>query len=69
MLHELLLDLLLSDVLGVLGGDHHSVHALGDGAAADHLVLARYLSLAVRAHPGAHAVLADLGVSGGDSGR
>jgi hypothetical protein len=68
VLHELGLDLLLGDVLAVLGGDHDGVDADGDGAAVVHSVLAGHLGLAVGSHPRAGAVLADLGQAGTQGG-
>ena len=60
MLHEVRADLLVRDILGVLSRDHNGVHALGDHAAILILVLAGDLGLAVGAHPGDKASLADL---------
>ena len=60
LLHKLLLDVLLGDVLRVLGGDNDGVHADGDGLAVLHSVLACDLGLAIRADPRADSVLADL---------
>ena len=68
VLHKLGLDLLLSDVLTVLGGDDDSVNADGDGAATLHSVLAGHLGLAVGSHPRAGAVLADLSQAGTQRG-
>lgn len=68
VLKELSLDLVLGDLLVVLGGDDDGVHAHGDGAATLHAVLAGHLGLAVRAHPRADAVLADLSQAGAEGG-
>ena len=68
VLEQLLLDVFLGDVLAVLGGDDNCVHADGDGLAVLHAVLASHLGLAVGAHPGAGAVLADLGEPGTERG-
>lgn len=68
VLHELGLDLLVGDVLRVLGGDDDGVNTLGDGLSVLHLVLAGHLGLAIGAHPRADTVLAhlsELGTKGG----
>ncbi len=54
------MDLLVGDVLVVLGGDEEGVHALRDHGAALLLVLHRHLRLAVRPQPRHCAVLAHL---------
>jgi len=60
VLHELSLDLLLGDVLRVLGGNDNCVDTLGNRLAIIHLVLASHLGLAIRTNPRAGSVLAYL---------
>jgi len=60
LLTQVLLDLLVGDLVVVLGGDHDGVHAERGEGASHTLVLHSHLGLAVGAHPGAHAVLAHL---------
>lgn len=71
LLHQLLADLLVGDVLVVLGRDDDSVHAHWDDAAARslHLVLAGDLGLAVRAQPWQDTSAAGLGKRGAELGR
>ena len=64
VLHQVRADLLVGDILGVLSRDHNGVHTLGDHAAILILVLAGDLGLAVGAHPGDQASLADLSQTG-----
>jgi hypothetical protein len=61
VLHKLSLDVLVGDILRMLGGDQHGVDTDRDHAAIVVLVLASDLGLTIGAHPGAHASLADLG--------
>ena len=61
VLVKVLLDLLLRDTLAVLCGDDYGVHTDGNGLAVVHAVLTGDLGLAIGAHPGALAGLADLG--------
>mmetsp|Transcript_11503 Transcript_11503/g.24032 ORF Transcript_11503/g.24032 Transcript_11503/m.24032 type:complete len:402 (+) Transcript_11503:179-1384(+) len=68
LVHQVLSDLLVGDGLVVLGGDQDGVHAEGHHGATLVLVLAGHLGLAVGAHPGAGAVLADLGQPVADLG-
>mmetsp|Transcript_32632 Transcript_32632/g.60018 ORF Transcript_32632/g.60018 Transcript_32632/m.60018 type:complete len:264 (+) Transcript_32632:660-1451(+) len=60
VLHKIRGDLLVGDILRVLGGDHNSVNALGHWNTILELVLTSDLSLAIGAHPVASAVLANL---------
>ena len=60
VLHEVLVDLVVGHVRGVLGGDKDGVHALGDHGAVLLLVLHGDLGLAVRAQPGHLTVLPHL---------
>ncbi len=66
VLKQLSLDLILSDVLTVLGGDDDGVDTDWDWATVLKSVLAGDLGLAVRSNPWAGTVLADLGQSGTD---
>mmetsp|Transcript_11903 Transcript_11903/g.24781 ORF Transcript_11903/g.24781 Transcript_11903/m.24781 type:complete len:221 (+) Transcript_11903:965-1627(+) len=68
VLHEVSRDLLVGDVLGVLGGDNDGVDALGDRNAVLKLVLTSDLGLSVGADPVAGAVLAHLGQLGAEGG-
>ena len=68
VLHEPLLDILLSDLLVVLGGDDDGVDTEGHWATVHHLVFTSDLSLPVGTHPGASAVLAHLSELGSKRG-
>ena len=60
LLHELLLDVLLGNVLGVLGRDDNGVNTDWDGLAILHSILASDLGLSVWADPWADSILANL---------
>jgi len=53
LVHQLLANKVVGDRVGVLGANHHSVHALGHHAAALVFVLHRHLGLGVGTQPGA----------------
>mmetsp|Transcript_718 Transcript_718/g.2130 ORF Transcript_718/g.2130 Transcript_718/m.2130 type:complete len:265 (+) Transcript_718:788-1582(+) len=61
VLHQVLVDLVVGDILVVLGGDEDGVHAHGDHGATLLLVLHGHLGLPVGAQPRHAAVLAHLG--------
>ena len=60
VLHEVLVDLVVSHVWGVLSGNEDGVHALGDHGTVILLVLDSHLGLAIRPQPGYRAVLPHL---------
>lgn len=60
VLHQVLVDLVVGHVGGVLGGDQDGVHALGHHGAVVLLVLHSHLGLAVRPQPRHGAVLPHL---------
>ena len=60
VLHEVLVDLVISHVWGVLGRDKDGVHALGHHGSVILLVLNGHLSLAIRPQPRHCAILPDL---------
>jgi len=60
VLHEVLVDLVVGDVLIVLGGDEDGVYTQGDHGAALLAVLNGHLGLAIGAQPWDGAVLAHL---------
>jgi hypothetical protein len=60
VLHQVLVDLVVGDVWGVLGGDEDGVHAQGDHGAALLFVFHRHLGLAVRSQPCDAPALPDL---------
>ena len=60
VLHEVLVDLVVGDVLIVLGGDEDGVNTQGDHGAALLAVLNSHLGLAIGTQPGDGAVLAHL---------
>ena len=64
VLHQVSLDLLLGDILRVLGGDDNGVHALGHWDSINEVVLAGDLGLSIRSHPVTGSVLSDLGELG-----
>merc|ERR1719498_1369363 len=59
MFHKLSLDLVLGDILAVLGGDDDSVDSLWDGATSIHLILASNLGLTIRTNPWANTILSN----------
>lgn len=68
VLHEVVADLLVGHILGVLGGDEDGVHTLGNHAAIVVLVLAGDLGLSVGAHPWEDTGLTDFGQTGTERG-
>ena len=68
VLHQVSLDLVVADGLGVLSGDYDGVDALGNGDTVVQLVFDGDLGLAVGADPVADSVLADLGELGAELG-
>ena len=60
VLHQVLVDLVVGDVRGVLGGDEDGVHALGDHGTVLLLVLHSHLGLPIGTQPGYLAVLPHL---------
>ena len=60
VLHEVFVDLVVSHVWGVLGGDEDGVHPLGDHGTVILLVLNSHLGFAVWPEPRHSAILPDL---------